>query len=302
MLDSTADFGPLTTLVTLIILLASISSLTKSYYWWAVLPVLSPTIWLFSYHLHMDLHKIIWVFALTSTLGIAIVITIQSILAYLIAFLLFGSDAKEYLSEAGKSEKEIKDDEHRKKRKEMSRRWQYWVFMLIFAFLLAGLVEEGLKYYIIDGVRSYGWIDREDEYIAIAIATALGFSTTENLGFIYAAVKTKEKPSIFVLTVLERVALGMPGHSMTAALLGLNMLARDLRHKDYTPWQILALPVFFHGCFDFMLFAISAYNGNIGWIHPRQGFTLYLAFLLAIGFIATLAIVLGRGLQQYGIV
>jgi hypothetical protein len=48
-------------------------------------------------------------------------------------------------------------------------------------------------------------------------------------------------------------------------------------------WEMMCLPMFLHGTFDFALLSISALNVNIGWIHPTEGISLILTMALAIG-------------------
>jgi len=64
-------------------------------------------------------------------------------------------------------------------------------------------------------------------------------------------------------------------------------------------WQALREAALFHGLFDFALLATSAYNGNIGWIHPRKGFTGYLLLGVAFALVLGLAGVLVRRMQHY---
>jgi len=274
----------------------------------ALRPVLAlPTLWLWQHerardhHERTDVATMVWTYVLTGTAGMTIAIALQFVLACSVGFLLFGSDTRKYAREFTKPESEIEGTEHRAMRREMSRSWQYWVFLLIFSFVMAGLVEEGLKYCILVLARRYGTLQHERDYISIAVASASGFATMENIGFVYGAYKGNESPGKVALTIVERTAVGILGHSMTAALIGVNVLARDVRHESRTLWQMLGLPVLLHGSSDFALFAISAYNGNIGWVHPRKGSTVVLTLGIVVGLQLALAGVLRASLQHYGI-
>lgn len=281
---------------------------TRSYITTALLPVLAlPTVWLWSRERAGDCRRrtdadtVIWAYVLSGTVGMAFVIMLQSILAYVITLLLFGSDAGKYMSEFLTSEGEIGDMDHQATRREMSRRWQYWIFLFIFAFVLAGLLEEGFKYCAIMGARKYGKISHDRDFVIVAIAAALGFATVENVAFVYATCKARESPQRLALTVLERVAVGAPLHSMGAALIAINVVARDIKHQSVTLIQVLQQPVVLHGTFDFVLFGVSAYNGHVGWVHPREGFTVYLALGIVVTFLSTVTVLLQRRLRQYGL-
>ncbi|OQV10550.1 hypothetical protein CLAIMM_14531 [Cladophialophora immunda] len=297
----------------------------------------SPTIFLYSlescrdHQQRTDLSILIRTYILTGTVGMTVAMLVQSVLAYLLALLCFNGHANAtlYLAETMKAEHDIKDEAHRKRRREMSRRHAYWVFMLLFSFVVAGLVEEWIKYIIITAMvglaqrssHGRGSIKTERDYVAVAVSAALGFATVENIAFLYAAARRRKVSSgdddttlkegredamFTLLTAVERVALGIPGHAMTAALIGVNLLIRDHRHLEHaatnsmSAWLILRDSALFHGCFNFVLFAASALEGNVGWVHPWRVRTVCLVLALAVGLQATLALVLRTRLRQVG--
>lgn len=248
-----------------------------------------------------DTSTMIWTCAITGTIGISLDIALQGLFSYGAALLLFRNDAKKYIKEFTISEDKIKDAAHRATRRDMSRRWQYWVFLLIFCFVMAGALEEGLKYFSLTGARKYGKVVQERDYIRIPVAAAVGFATIENMAFAYGAYKSGESPIRLAMTILERTVFGIPGHAMTAALIGLNVLVRDIRQETMNMWQILLEPILFHGCFDFMLFAISAYDGNIGWVHPKGASKICVTLVLVVGIQLCLALVVKQRLDRYDI-
>jgi hypothetical protein len=89
--------------------------------------------------------------------------------------------------------------------------------------------------------------------------------------------------SRLALTLEEGVAVGATAHATTSYLLAINVLRRDLRRERLMLWEMMCLPMFLHGTFDFALLSISALNVNIGWIHPTEGISLILTMALAIG-------------------
>ena len=241
----------------------------------------------------------IWTYAITGTVGMSLDIALQGLLSYGTALFLFRNDAKKYIKEFTMSEDKIKDAAHRATGRDMSRRWQYWVFLLIFCFVMAGVLEEALKYLALTGARKYGKVVQERDYITIPVAAAVGFATIENIAFAYGAYKSGEGPIRLAMTVLERTVFGIPGHAMTAVLIGLNVLARDVRQEPMHMWRVLLEPILFHGCFDFMLFAISAYDGNIGWVHPKGASKICITLVLVVGIQLFLAMVVKQKLERY---
>ncbi|KAK4949653.1 hypothetical protein LTR10_011494 [Elasticomyces elasticus] len=247
-----------------------------------------------------DNTTLVWTYIAVGTLGMSSVIVLQGLLAYPVAVLLFRKDAQEYIKESTTSEDKIKDAAHRERRLAMSRRWQYWVFMFVFALVMAGLLEEGLKYLALIAARTYGKVISDRDYITIPVAAAVGFATVENMATAFGAFRNNASKRL-LLTIIERTVFGIPGHAMTAALIGVNVLARDSRLEPITTWQVIQQPVLLHALSDFILFAISAYHGNIGWVHPKGRMEIGLTLTCVVGIQLYLASILRGKLYQYGI-
>ncbi|OAL32792.1 hypothetical protein AYO20_07749 [Fonsecaea nubica] len=323
-------------------LLSSVAPRTKLPILVGLLLICLPTVYLYSRETSRDHQKrtdtsiLVWTFILGGTVGITVAMLAQSVLAYLLAVLCFNghTNAMVYLAETVKTEDDIKDEAHRKGRREMSRRPAYWVFMMLFAFVVAGLVEESIKYIAITTMLD--WAQRSShgagnvinyrDYITVAVAAALGFATVENITFLVGAARQRKGSggsgssagggAGALLTAVERAVIGTPGHCMTAALIGANMFVRA-RHDRLvgggvgeqhstlasilTSWSILRDPALFHGCFNFMLFAVSALEGNVGWIHPRRRRTVCFVLVVAVSLQATLALVLRARLRDAGL-
>ncbi|KAI0004025.1 hypothetical protein F4779DRAFT_600633 [Xylariaceae sp. FL0662B] len=243
----------------------------------------------------VDAETLIWTYVSTGTLGTVAVIVVQSIVSYAVAWVLFGRDKDAFLAEMQRQESDITgmDAESLATRQEMAGSWPYWVFMFVFAFGVAGLVEEVLKYSALPLARRHGRVAHEYNYVVLAAAGALGFSTFENIGFVYAAARAEQSLSELALTLAERVLVGSPGHVTGAVLIGLNAALRDFHAQPLSLTQIIGVPVVFHGVFDFMLFSISALDGNVGWVHPR-GKTLVLVLVLVVAIQGTQAAIVRR--------
>ncbi|KAK6376068.1 hypothetical protein LTS17_007319 [Exophiala oligosperma] len=231
--------------------------------------LLLPTALLWSWESQTTTHKtdfstLIGAYLITGTIGMAIAMTAQGILSYLVAFIIFRENAKEYIKEFTMPEDKIKDAAHRAKRREMSSRWSYRFFLVIFCFVMAGVIEEGLKYLALMCASRYGTVTHDRDYLVIPAAAGVGFATIENIAYVYGSYENNESPLKLAITILERTLVGIPGHSMTAALIGVNVLARDVRGIPMSLPQILGVLVLFHGCSDLVLFlAKPALQSNL---------------------------------------
>lgn len=227
------------------------------------------------------LETLIWTFLGLGTIGLSLSATIQGFLLKPLANALFGAQAGEYFEEFRRTNAANLSDAEKERRAQMAWRWQYFAFLFFFAFGLAGLVEEVLKSSAIILARRWGSVATEREYLNAAIAATLGFSTVENIAFVYAA--RNDSPGTLALTLLERVLLGGPAHTLSGCLLSLSIVRRDLRREAIGWVRILAWATLYHGAWDFSLLAICAANGNVGWVHPRRPVSLMAALGVAVG-------------------
>lgn len=127
-----------------------------------------------------------------------------------------------------------------------------------------------------------------------ALAWGLGIGLVEAIGGIYTSVTDPQStwPKI-TLTVAERLILGASAHLITAALSSLRSIRKD--QSSLTPGakrgpievlSIIGPSVFMHGANNFGLFSFSAWNGNIGFIHPTRldhGLAMLGMYITALG-------------------
>ncbi|KAI6086268.1 protease prsW family-domain-containing protein [Hypoxylon rubiginosum] len=243
----------------------------------------------------VDPETFVWTYVLTGTVGTAAVLIVQSLLAYLLALIFFQGATAQLLQEIQRGENEVAslDAEALAARSQMSRQWQYWAFMLTFAFCAASIPEELLKYAGLMYARRRGRVAHEHSYVTLGAAAALGFSTVENIGFAYAAAAQNQGYGELLLTAFERVVVGTPMHVMGGVLIGIAAARRDFRGEDVSLAEILRVPVLVHGVWDFSLFAVSALDGNVGWVHPR-GTSLLIVLCIAIAAQGTLFLVVRK--------
>jgi RsiW-degrading membrane proteinase PrsW (M82 family) len=276
----------------------------------ATLATLSPSLYFFSRIAgdplsRGDIKVLIRTYVLTGVIGIPTAMVLQSLLAYPMAFMCFGSNkaAVHCLTECTKTPDD-KDAERTRSRRVMARNPRYWLFNVSWNFVAAALVEEGIKYAATThalgrwSVRSLGATDamagRSRDYILAGAAAGLGYGTFENLAFFVSQIvsmlrKSKrdgEDPHAvpFHVTVLERILVGIPGHAATATLIGakmatapLQLVAKSLSWSERfaQTWSILSQSVFFHATWNSVLLFLSAWDGHVGWVHPKVGRTLY---------------------------
>ena len=275
----------------------------------SILPiVLLPTIWALYKHRSLpaeqrvDPSHLALIFWTVGTIGVVSVISIQALACYGVATLLFGTTlaAKDYMAEFGRSSVAGLTVDELGRRAELAHSWRHFAMLLFFTYVVAGGAEELLKFAPIAFLRSrqpdrMPMATKAKRYMQYAIAAGLGFSTTENVGFIMVAINDSHSVWKVALTVLERVLSGGPGHVLCACLSAIN--AARLDHAKLTPrtlWQIVGLSAFYHGTFDFMLFAITAWNGNVGWIHPTDAVSLVTGALGVVALQGTLALQVGQ--------
>ncbi|KAI1800060.1 protease prsW family-domain-containing protein [Daldinia bambusicola] len=251
--------------------------------------VLAPTFCLLRYDRarpatqRTDLETFIWTYVFIGTVGMFAVVVIQSLLLYLLSYALFPSSVSVLLAEFARGESAVAslDAEALATRRQIADSWQYWALMFLFCYCGASIPEELLKYSGLAYARRRGRITHEHNYVTLAAAAALSFSTFENIGFIYATVKANKGFAYLALAIVERVLIGSPMHVMGGLLIGLAAAGRDFRGEASSLAQIIGLPAIIHGAWDFSLFGTSALNGNVGWIHP-QGKSLLAVISIAV--------------------
>ncbi|KAK5128572.1 hypothetical protein LTR85_003243 [Meristemomyces frigidus] len=280
----------------------------------SLLPViLLPTFWSVYKRRSMPLEhremleSLAYIFWTVGTIGVFAVIVMQSLGSYGLARVLFGSRkvTSAYMREFGVTTIHGMGAEDISKRAQMAWRWEYFALLASFTYMLAGGLEELLKYAPIVYMRprvpaSTPKVIRAKLYLQYALAAALGFSTLENVGFTMAALKSGERAPGTAVTVAERVTLSAPGHMLCAAMLAINAVDEEGSERGARSlWRTLGTSVLYHGRFHFMLFAISAWNGNVGWIHPTDATSIIvgLPMVEVFGLERALAMQVWRGWQ-----
>ncbi|GFF72115.1 hypothetical protein IFM61392_02665 [Aspergillus lentulus] len=224
---------------------------------------------------HAELEPLIWTFTLSGTLGLAAAAVVQMGICQAVSAALFSSEElrTEFWTEFGRTTIAGLTEEQLLRRAELASSWQNWVFNGALTYVAAGLVEELLKYVPVIYARRRDAKKeqrRDRAYIDYVLASALGFSVVENIGFIYSACEGgRESWPKLLLTFVERVVLGQLGHLSVACLTALRATRRDYHGDSLGLWEVIGPAVLFHGTYNFALMSVSAMEGNVGWIHPN---------------------------------
>ena len=133
---------------------------------------------------------------------------------------------------------------------------------VIVAFVVAGLVEESLKYALVALYPGYQPIMHVFGVVLLGAAGALGFSIIENAAYILTALHNDGVNAAAILALL-RALLSSPLHMATGALVASRVAERIMiaHHRQAPPTcfalRALWLPIVVHGTFDLFVFFMA---------------------------------------------
>ena len=232
---------------------------------------------------HAHLETLVWTTLISATAGVAAAAACQAVTGYTAATALFGNgEIRDYfVREVMRASIDRLSTDDIASRAALAWSWRNIVFNAVFSFVGAALTEETLKYMPVVYCRhSLKKTDRETRQrsraaLDYALAWGLGIGLVEAVGGLYAE-RQSTWPKI-ALTVFERVVLGSSAHLVTAALSALRSIREDQSSKNTTSRRsfrtflsIIGPSLILHGANNFGLFSFSAWDGNIGWIHPTN--------------------------------
>ena len=216
----------------------------------------------------------IWTYVAVGTVGLATAMSVQMVICSAVSRILFrsGEMREYYWSEFQRSSIDGLTAGELTRRAELAFSWQNWVFGTIFTYLVAGLVEETLKYLPIAYARRRGTAEQRQQrnraYVDYAMAGALSFGMLESIGFLYAACEQgHETGARLAFTLAERI-VGSIGHLLVASITALRATRRDYYGDQMSWWAVVGPAVILHGTSDFVAMTASALEENVGWIHP----------------------------------
>ncbi|KPV55491.1 peptidase [Paenibacillus sp. A3] len=125
----------------------------------------------------------------------------------------------------------------------------------VFSFLTSSLPEEFFKWFLVYFVTyKHASFDEPYDGIVYAVAVSLGFATLENV--FYAFLNGSSFSSLMI-----RAFLPVSGHAMFGVMMGYHFGKAKFTPEHTRKHLILALalPVFWHGVFDYTLLLSKAY-------------------------------------------
>jgi len=219
-----------------------------------------------------------WTYVGISVLGPLFAGALQLSLISVMFKALFGSQKGDYMRELQRVTLEGATTDIIEARKRMAWTPNYFAALAVFSYLGAGVVEEGIKYVALRFAVLRARPKHEYEYLVYAAMAGLGYATIENIIVTQATVGKGESTGMIGLTLFERIFFASIGHTIMSLLTGLQSIRRDARGQKLPIWRVIARAVIYHGTWDFALFLLSAWNGNVGWIHPTDAKSLILGF------------------------
>lgn len=146
----------------------------------------------------------------------------------------------------------------------------------IMAFFIIALVEEGYKYLIL---YLGSWKNKNFDYkfdaIVYAVFVSLGFATLENILYV---------SSYGASTAFLRAVISVPAHAFYAIASGYflgiakkNAILKNKKEETKNKILALAIPVFLHGVFDFLL--LTENNAMLGVFYAFIGLLYGISFL-----------------------
>ena len=225
-----------------------------------------PVLFLFCYgwmknYQELDVKLTAYTYVLSNSVGVIIVVIVQTILGSIIGIICFGS--KEFF-ELLQEIQDINPSSYKEmKNIKVDKTFGFYVFLFFLAFLIAAGVEETLKYKMVDRIKRMTCINYQSVlgYQICAITAALGFSIMENVGFQLAAgFKTDTTILDLLLTAIERIFIAIPVHCLCGYLIGLRLIRRDIFKQPLSFFDVMKWSVFVHGNFDFWLIMIATHD------------------------------------------
>jgi RsiW-degrading membrane proteinase PrsW (M82 family) len=203
---------------------------------------------------HADLDTLIRSFAAGMIPGAGLVLIVESVLAVIFALICFYDQVGD-IQDYTKTHPDAPIPK-------VKRTFGFYVFVALTSYVVAGMTEESMKFIITDENRKRNpWFKDWVGYVLYAAAAACGFSTIENVGYVFMAAK--ENISGGLENAFERIFVSTPLHVGTALLIGFGIAKKHVFNMPLKTWQIMLVPVLIHGTFDFILLLIYAHQDSI---------------------------------------
>jgi len=234
----------------------------------------------------------------------------QIILGYGFLYLFHGDQTLAFLKDATTSPVDI-DTSILAARAAAAWSWQNIVQRFWMTYVIAGGVEEMVKVLAVRfALHQSPPADHQDKrrlFFQYAVSVGLGYSIVESLLCLPGLANSRDGWIRMSTEVGERILYGSSTHVLTTALSSLRMLQSHDFHKSQHKNMLAACPTrvwslfsavgpsaIYHGTGNFLLFSISAMNGNLLWHHPWDAKSLAATYTMCVG----LVVILGCNVQR----
>lgn len=129
----------------------------------------------------------------------------------------------------------------------------FWLYIFIVSFIIAALVEEALKLWVVKThVFRSGHFDEVMDGITYAIIASLGFATFENIFYVLEGG---------IAIGILRALISVPAHALFSGIMGFYIgkakFAAEEGKGNRLIYKGLLFAILYHGLFDFFLFSES---------------------------------------------
>lgn len=210
---------------------------------------------------HLDFELIVKIYVLSNSIGMIVVMIVQSMIAIPFGILCFGFKQffqlyEEIQSSNFKSYKDIKN-------LSVEKNFSYHIFIFLLSFLMAAGIEETLKYIMVNYAKRKMQRNSPSilDYQIYAIITSLGFSTMENIAFQLAAGFNSNVSILNLFSdAMIRIIVSTPSHCLFGYLIGLRIIRRDIFKQPLSFWDIVKWSIFLHGITNLWILLIAAHD------------------------------------------
>lgn len=238
-----------------------------------------------------NLDTVVKMFASGFLPGAIIALVVESLLTLLFALVCFADQIPAVIAslrlhlsvtESGSAELPLLPDDGKPEiatffLSSIQKSFGYFVFLFFMAYVIAALVEESIKWGVVQckcpfrccipvvGNITPG-VTHPMSIVVYVLAGGLGFSTVENI--FYTCSSHVVIPDLSVgekfLNCMERVLFAVPVHSICAGLTGVQLIRKEFIGD--VEWIMVLVPaVLVHGTFDFQSFLVGALVENEVW-------------------------------------
>jgi len=137
----------------------------------------------------------------------------------------------------------------------------FYLFIFLLAYIVAAGTEETMKYCSPLRFRACRNSPSPYIYLVCTVASALGFSTIENVGYTFGGGGEGVRPDFSqrMVTAYSRAVVAIAAHSICGGIVGLGLSRRYILGHEVGYFGIILPAVFVHGSFDFLqLLLVSA--------------------------------------------